>query len=222
MTWRLNFSHSKDHSEISKRISRGGKYIRGGNNLQVPFCHPANSDCNVPAHLRNGTYKTGHNYYGMLIRSHTLSINHFLKNLWPLPIFGKGTSNAVHVHRLTAVSASQMVMNYPNDNFEAFLIHSKATETNVRIPSPKCSPTRRTLVEHVASTATALWQSRSLRVAEDISVWWLGPRRFVTLVRSAVYKLSYLLTYPSATLGNIRHASYHTASHATRNKTEMN
>ena len=32
-------------------------------------------------------------------------------------------------------------------------------------------------------------------VAEDLSVWWLGPRRFVTLVRSAVYKLSYLLTY---------------------------
>jgi len=29
----------------------------------------------------------------------------------------------------------------------------------------------------------------------NISVWWLGPRRFVTLVRSAVYKLSYLLTY---------------------------
>ena len=26
-------------------------------------------------------------------------------------------------------------------------------------------------------------------------MWWLGPRRFVTLVRSAVYKLSYLLTY---------------------------
>jgi len=32
-------------------------------------------------------------------------------------------------------------------------------------------------------------------VAEDISVWWLGPRRFVTLVRSTVYKSSYLLTY---------------------------
>jgi len=31
--------------------------------------------------------------------------------------------------------------------------------------------------------------------AEDRSVWWLGPRRFVTLVRSAVYKSSYLLTY---------------------------
>jgi len=32
-------------------------------------------------------------------------------------------------------------------------------------------------------------------VSEDISVWWLGPRRFVTFIRSAVYKLSYLLTY---------------------------
>ena len=33
------------------------------------------------------------------------------------------------------------------------------------------------------------------RVAEDISVSWLGRRRFVTLVTSAVYKSSYLLTY---------------------------
>jgi len=32
-------------------------------------------------------------------------------------------------------------------------------------------------------------------VAEDISVWWLGPWRFVTVVRSAVYKSYYLLTY---------------------------
>jgi len=37
-------------------------------------------------------------------------------------------------------------------------------------------------------------------VAEDISVWWLGPWRFVTFVRSAVYKLSYLLTYPAGWL----------------------
>ena len=35
----------------------------------------------------------------------------------------------------------------------------------------------------------------AMYLAEDISVWWLGPRRFVTLVRSAVYKSSYLLTY---------------------------
>ena len=32
-------------------------------------------------------------------------------------------------------------------------------------------------------------------VAEDISVLWLGPRRFVILVRIAVFKSSYLLTY---------------------------
>jgi len=33
-------------------------------------------------------------------------------------------------------------------------------------------------------------------VAEDVSVWWLGPRHFVTLVRSAsINHLTYLLTY---------------------------
>ena len=42
---------------------------------------------------------------------------------------------------------------------------------------------------------TALWQSQTVKRLLKTSVWRLGPRRFVTLVRSAVCKSSYLLTY---------------------------
>ena len=52
-------------------------------------------------------------------------------------------------------------------------------------------------VSHTRSITASIIQGSSIGSAAYtvVTVWWLGPRRFVTLVRSAVYKLSYLLTY---------------------------
>ena len=58
----------------------------------------------------------------------------------------------------------------------------------------------------------------------DLSVWWLGPRRFVTLVRSAVYKLSYLLTYlltQTDTHRRAHHTILHVHSHRRSNNSGM-